>query len=301
MAATGMAEAIAGSGFVVTAECAPPRGALGGHFRDCAAALQGSVHAISVPESADGPRPCSLAGCSLLASAGADPILNLLTRDLNRIALQATILGACALGVRQVLCVAGRHQALTNSPEARGVFDIDPIQLLRVADAMRKDGQLASEEPTDPPLELVLGTDTNPFAEPLELQVLTLEKAVSAGADFLITQPVFDLDRFSLWAERVRERGIQGRTCLIAGVMPVTSSHEAADLADRHRYLDIPEQVVETLDAARDQRSAGIELAATTVRQLREVEGVRGIHLITGVDFALAADVVRTSELSRSG
>jgi methylenetetrahydrofolate reductase (NADPH) len=289
------AEVLADGGFAVTAECTPPRGTQAGHFQDCAAALRGSVQAISVPESEDGPRLCSLAGCSVLASAGAEPVLNL-----NRIALQATILGACSMGVTTVLCLSGRHQALTDSAAARGVFDLDPIQLLRVADAMRKEGRLADGQSVEPPAHLVLGAETNPFADPLELQVLTLENAVDAGADFIVTRPVFDLDRFRLWADRVRERGIHTRTCLIAGVMPLTSAHQAADLAERGGALDVPTSVIEKLEAAADPRSAGIELAATTTLRLREVEGVRGIHLMTGEDFELAADVLKASGLWQS-
>jgi methylenetetrahydrofolate reductase (NADPH) len=300
MSASGLAEALADRSFVLTVECPPPRGALGGHFTACAAALKDSVDAMSVPESQDGPALCSLAGCSLLASAGAEPVLNLVTRDLNRIALQAAILGACALGVRNVLCLSGRHQALTDSRAARGVFDIGPIQLLRVADAMRKEGRLANGEPIEAPLELVLGTDTNPFADPLELQVLTLEKAVAAGSDFIVTQPVFDLDRFSSWADQVCERGIHDRAHLIAGVMLMASARQAADLAEDRRRLHIPSHTVEQLAAAPDQRSAGIELAVTTVRRLREIEGIRGVHLSTGGDLELAGEVLRASDLWRN-
>ena len=291
--------AIARGEFVVTAECKPPCGAAVDRLKTCAATLGRAVHAISVPESEDGPRLSSLAACAHLAAAGVEPILHLLTRDLNRIALQSAILGASSLGIRNVLCLTGRHQTLTTSSSARGVFDLDQIQLLRVADGMRKEGRFADGRQMDSPIELLLGTDTNPFGDPMELQVLALEKAAAAGADFVMTQPVFNMNRFEEWMTLVRERGIHSRTCVIASVMPLTSRDEASALAESRRYLDIPAEIIERLDAA-DPRAAGIEMAVETVSRLRKCEGVRGIHLLTGEDVELAESLLKQTGLSRS-
>ena len=263
MAGSKLAEAIKSGKFVITAECRPPRGAGADIFKSCVDALGSSVTAISAPESEDGVRLCSLAACAHLIAAGAEPILHLLTRDMNRIALQANIIGAASMGIRNILCTSGRHQALTTSGTAKGVNDIDPIQLLRVADAMRKEGRLADGQTLDAPIEVLLGTDANPFADPVELHLMTLERAVAAGADFVVTAPVFDLGNFDKWMEQVRQRGPQQRTCIIASVLTAVPE----DVADKFKYY--------TPGPGADEIISG----------LRKIEGVRGIYLMTGNDF----------------
>ena len=291
-----LARAVTGGEFVVTAECLPPRGSSADTLKACASRLGGSVRAIGAPESEDGPRMASLAACAHLKAAGVDPILHLLSRDMNRIALQSTVLGAASLGVTNVLCTVGRHQALTTSGTARGVFDVDSIQMLEIADAIRSEGKLADGQALDAPVELLLGTDTNPFGDPMELQVLALGKA-AAMADFVITQPVFDIERFKLWMNLVRERDIHSKTCIIAGVMPLNGKDQASALAEKYRHVLIPEEILGKLEGGRD---AGIEIASRTIADLRGIEGVRGIHLMTGEDVELAAAVLQASGLSRS-
>lgn len=275
-----LAKAIKDGEFIITGECYPPKGADPASLIECASRMKGLVQAINVPESEDGPRMGSIAACKHILDAGAEPILHLLTRDLNRIALQSAILGAASLGVKNILCLAGWHQALTSTGDAKGVFDIDPIQLLQVADSIRKDGKLSDGEAIDAPIDLLLGALTNPFSDPMELQVITLDRAVSAGADFIITQPVFNTARFEEWMSAVRDRGIYEGTCIIASVMPLKSSEEASELAAKYRSLDIP-----------DTSAVGVEAASKTAALLRGIEGVRGIH-VSG-DSALAVEVLK--------
>ncbi|MDO8588525.1 MAG: methylenetetrahydrofolate reductase [Armatimonadota bacterium] len=300
MSSEGLAKAIADNRFVVMAEFIPPRSADAAGVRAAAEALKGSVDAICAAESPDGARMCSLSACGHLAAAGAEPVLSLLTRDCNRIALQAAILGARSMGAPNMMLMSGRHQALTSSRTARGVFDLDPIQLIRVADALRKQGRLADGQTIDSPIDFTLGTDTNPFADPTELQVIALDKAVSAGADFVITQPVFNIDRFNVWMTYVRQRGIHERTCIIASVMPITSSQDAVHLAEKYSHLDIPDAVVERLETAQDPMSAGVHLAVETIERVHNVEGVRGVHIMSGENYELAASVLSSSGLTRS-
>ncbi len=144
------------------------------------------------------------------------------------------------------------------------------------------------------------GRITNPFSDPVELQVIALDKVVRAGADFVITQPVFDLDRFNVWMTLVRERGIHTRTCIIASVMPLTSAQQAIVLAQKFNHLDIRDEDVQTLESSSDQRAAGISLAARTAASLKNVEGVRGVHVVAGEDFELAAEVIKAGGLSRN-
>jgi len=258
-----LAEAIKSGQFVAIAECRPPRGAGAEVFKPCADA---DLHAVSVPESEDGVRLCSLAACGHLIAAGVEPILHLLTRDMNRIALQANILGAASMGIKNVFCTSGRHQALTTSVTAKGVFDVDPLQLLQIADAMRKEGKLADGQVLDAPIQILLGTDVNPFAEPVELHVLTLERAMVAGADFVVTQPVFDLAKLESWMKPVREKGLHRKTCIIASILPVI----AEDTADKYKYY------------------APGPGAGEIISGLRKVDGVGGVYLMTGDDFGLA-------------
>lgn len=256
--------AIRDGSFVVTGDCLPPRGVDARDLLSSVEPLSAWVSAVYVPENEDGPRMSSLAACSHLLGIGAQPILALVTRDQNRVALQSNILGAESLGVTSVFCTAGHHQALTSSSSARGVFDVDPVQLVRIAAGMRASGELADGTKLDKPIDLVIGTDTNPFAEPIDLQLITLEKASRAGADFVITQPVSDLDRFNIWMSHVRESELHTRLCVIASVS--------------------------TDDAA----------ASEIIGHLRGIDGVRGIHLMTGGDVTQAAELIKTTSLSGS-
>lgn len=273
MAGTKLAEAIKSGRFVITAECCPPRGAGFDAFNSCVSALGNVVDAISVPESEDGVRQCSLAGCSHLLNSGAEPVLHLLTRDMNRIALQSAILGAASMGIGNVFCTSGRHQALTDSATAKGVFDIDPLQLLQVADAMRRDGRLADGQTLDAPVELLLGTDANPFAEPIDLHIMVLQRAVAAGADFIMTQPVFDLARFEAWMAEVRKQ--DAATCIIPSVLLSVPD----DIADKYKYY--------TPGPKADEIISG----------LRKIEGVGGVNLMTGGDYDAAAKIIASSGL----
>lgn len=279
----------------MTAECAPPRGAGTDSLKACASSLAGLVNAIDVTECEDGVRMSAAAACGHLIAAGAEPILHLLTRDMNRIALQAALLGAASMGVKSVLCTTGRHQALTSSRSARGVFDVDPIQLLTIANGMRKNGELADGQPIESKVDFLLGTDTNPFSDPLELQVMTLEKAAAAGANFVITQPVFRLDRFNEWMNLVRERKLHERVCIIAGVLPLESARQATQLAETYSHLDIGGDVLKRLES-----TTGVALACETVTALRAIDGVRGICIMSGADCGLAKEILTASGIAGS-
>lgn len=283
------AKAVKDGRFIVTAQCTPPQGADTKQLQACAAALKGSVSALYAPECEDGIRLSSLAACAHLAKAGVEPVMALAARDHNRIALQSMILGAASMGITNIFCTAGRHQALTSAGSAKGVFDLDPIQLLQIADAMRKKGNLSDGQVIDSPIELTLGTDTNPFAEPVELNMIVLQKAISAGADFVITHPVFDIDKFNAWMKAVRERGLHDKTAIIASVMPLSSSAQAASVAERYT---MPDDIAAKLKSA----DAGKQTAVDTIKSLKGIDGVRGIHLM-GDDFELISDIIKSSTL----
>ncbi len=295
-----LAKAIGNGDFVVTVEYLAPRGADGGELRSCATAVGGLAHGVCPAEGEDGIRLSGLAACSHLASAGAEPVLPLLTRDMNRIALQSVLLGAASLGITNILCLSGRHQTVMGSASARGVHDIDPIQLLRIADDLRKRGRLADGKEIGGLVDLTLGTVTNPFAEPSDLHLMTLEKAASAGADYVVTQPVFDIERFEAWMDTVREYGIDERICIIASVILLPSAEEACSLAEKCRHLSMPGEITEKLRNSADQRTTGMQIAVETTSRLRSTKGVRGINLIAGADYGTAAETLRAGGLARS-
>jgi methylenetetrahydrofolate reductase (NADPH) len=266
-------QAIKDGEFLITAQCTPPQDSNTTSLDACASALKDVVHALYVSESEDGVRLSSLTACSHLVKTGVESIMALITRDKNRIALQSSILGAASMGITNILCTSGRHQTLTSSGSAKGVYDLDPIQLLQMA--------------KDMPVEITLGTDTNPFAEPVELNVMVLKKAIKAGAEFVITQPVFDIEKFSVWMDAVRESGIQEKAAIIASVLPIASAEQAASYSERY---DIPDEVI---------KNAGAQQAADIVSSLKKIEGVRGIHIM-GDDFELASQVIKSGGVSRS-
>ncbi|HET6421783.1 MAG TPA: methylenetetrahydrofolate reductase [Geobacteraceae bacterium] len=295
-----LAKAIGNGQFIVTVEYHLPHGTDIGELRTCAAAIGGLAHGVCPVEGENGIRLSGLAACSHLASAGAEPVLPLLTRDMNRIALQSTLIGAASLGITNILCLSGRHQTVTGSASARGVYDIDPIQLLRIADDLRKHGRLADGKEIGGRVDLTLGTDANPFAEPSDLHLMTLEKAVAAGADYVVTQPVFDIERFESWMVSVRERGIDEKICIIASVIPLTSAEEARSTAETRGHLSVPGEITKKLCNSPDQRATGMQIAVETSARLRSTKGVRGINIVTGADYRTAADVLKAGGLSRS-
>lgn len=264
-------QAVKNGEFLITAQCTPPQDSNTTSLESCAAALKDAVHALYVSESEDGVRLSSLAACSHLVKTGVEPIMALITRDENRIALQSSILGAASMGITNILCTSGRHQTLTSSGSAKGVYDLDPIQLLQMA--------------KDMPVEITLGTDTNPFAEPVELNVMVLKKAIKAGAELVITQPVFDIDKFNSWMDIVRS--IEKEIAIIASVLPIASAEQAASYSE---IYDIPDEVI---------KNAGAQQAADIVSSLKKIEGVRGIHIM-GDDFELASQVIKSGGVSRS-
>ncbi|MDI6829440.1 MAG: methylenetetrahydrofolate reductase, partial [Armatimonadota bacterium] len=165
---------------------------------------------------------------------------------------------------------------------------------LRIANGIRKEGLLSSGQMLDKPLELILGIDTNPFADPMDLQVIALEQAINSGADFVITQPVYNFDTFNQWMETLNQRNIPSRTFIIATVKPLASTEEALALRNKYRYLDIPDSVISRL-----QTISGKDLAIEIIAALKETNGIKGVHIMTGDNYQLAADILKASGLSR--
>ncbi len=274
-----LSEAIKGGSFVLTAEVTPPCGPDPQRIRAIASVLKGKVHALVAEENMDGVHMGSLVASLHLKSAGLDPVVTMLTRDTNRIGLQSALLGAVSLGISDVLVLSGHHQALTMEKQARGVYDVDSTQAIGIFRSMRDQGLLACGQKMETPLSISIGGAANPFAGPIQLRALRVEKKVKSGADFIITQPVLDLSRFREWLNLLGEKGVPDRVCLMAGIMWLRSAEEANKLNETYRGMNIPEAVVQRLSNSADGEREGLLIAAEMVEQVRTLRGVRGIHL----------------------
>ena len=277
-------ERVLGSGqFAVTGELGPPQSADSEIVRRKAKILKGHVDACNVTDGQTAVvRMASWAACLIGKEEGLDPIVQMTCRDRNRIALQMDVLGIAALGINNMLCLTGDHQKFGNHPMAKGVYDLDSIQLVRVVKGMRdeKKFQCGEEMAVEP--RLFIGAAENPFADPFEFRVIRLAKKVSAGADFIQTQIVYNVDKFAEWMKMVRDRGLHERVKILAGVAPIKSVGAAKYMKTRVPGMDVPDSIVERLQGVPKEQVSGegIKLCIDIINQLREIEGVAGIHLM---------------------
>ena len=270
-----LSQVIKSGGFAVTAELTPPTGADPERLLALGRSLKDRVHAVVVEENRDGVCLSSVVAGAHLKSAGLEPVVTMLTRDTNRIGLQSMFLGAVSLGITDVLVLSGYHQALTAEKQARGVYDIDSIQAIVLFRSMRDDGLLSGDQKAQ---GILLGGSANPFAGPIDLRAMRLEKKAKAGADFIITNPVFDLSRYRQWLELLRGKGVLEKVCLIAGIMWLSSGEEARALNQTYRGMNVPEAVITRLSQAADPEEEGLRVAIEMAEQVRNLAGVRGVH-----------------------
>lgn len=268
--------------FVVTGEIGPPKSAGSNGIRHHAEQLAAYCDATNLTDNQTAiVRLSSIAAGVHVLGAGVEPIIQMTCRDRNRIAIQSDLLGAYSLGLRNVLCLAGDHQSFGNHPTAANVFDIDSIQLIRTVKRMRDEKKfMCGEAIKENEPRFFIGAVANPFADPFEFRVLRLEKKISAGAQFIQTQIIFDVERFARWMELVRQRGLHERAYIMAGLMPVRSAKVAAYMQKNVSGMIVPDEMVERLKNAEDQQAEAVELCVEQIRQIRNIEGVRGVHIM---------------------
>jgi methylenetetrahydrofolate reductase (NADPH) len=281
-------KAFAAGEFVVTAELGPPKSADMDLIRRKAEQLRGWVHAVNVTDNQTAiVRVSSIATAKLILDMGLEPVIQMTCRDRNRLAIQADVLGAHLLGVRNIVCLTGDHQCFGNHPTARHVFDLDSLQLIKMIRDMRDRKVFAcgeeirntkKSETREP--RMFIGGAANPFADPFDFRAVRLEKKIAAGVDFIQTQCIYDMDRFARWMEQVRERGLHERCRILAGVTPLKSPGMARHMRDNVAGLILPNSYVERIAAAADPKVEGVNICVEQIRQLREVPGVAGIHLM---------------------
>lgn len=274
---------LSSGGFVVTAECGPPRGADAEVIRKKGEILRGFVDGINVTDNQTSVvRMSSLSACVILKNMGLEPILQMVCRDRNRIALQSDILGAAALGINNILCLSGDHQKFGDHPQGKNVYDIDSIQLIQTVKRMRDEGKfIGGEEIKGKPM-LFIGAAENPFADPFEIRAARLAKKVAAGCEFIQTQCIYNIDRFARWMEMVRERGLHERCAILAGVTPFKSVGMARYMKNNVPGMDVPDEMIERMKNTPKEKQAeeGIKICVETIEKLKEIPGVRGIHLM---------------------
>jgi methylenetetrahydrofolate reductase (NADPH) len=287
-----LAEALEAERLALLAECLPPRGADGDAPKKAASSLPQFLDAVVVPDGGPEVRACALAAAALLAEEGREPVLCLATRDRNRIALCSDALGAAALGIVNVLCWSGEHQARGACPEAAGVFDVDSVQLLRALMDLAAEPAAFPGRPSP-----FLGAMAHPGLKPLRLSVIDLRKKVEAGAQFLLTDPVFDLSGLREWMQAVRDDGIPQRCHIIVSVRPLESAAHAEEMRAKQPGLAIPDEVIARLAKAEDPLREGVAICAEIADQVRRMEGVRGIQVACGGRDEVVAEVIERASL----
>lgn len=267
----------------VTSECGPPRGAVPEKIQEKAGMLQGYVDAINVTDNQTAVvRMSSMAACIFIRQLGMSPILQMVTRDRNRLAMQSDILGAYSHGIDTMLCLSGDHPQFGDHPMAANVYDIDSVQFVQMVKKMRDEGKFQGGDDIENPPKMFIGAAANPFADPFELRVFRLAKKVAAGVDFIQTQCVYNLDKFEKWMEQVCERGLHEKVYILAGITPMKSAGMAKYMKNRVPGMDVPDELVNRISGVPKEKQAeeGLKIAVESIQRLKEVEGVSGFHIM---------------------
>jgi len=284
-------------GFSVTAEIGPPMSADAEVVREKARALAGIVDAANVTDNQTAiVRMSSIAAAAVASQEGMECVVQMVCRDRNRIALQSDLLGAYALGLRNLLVLSGDHQSFGNHPQSKNVFDVDSIQLLRAFHNLQENGEFIGGNKSKFPPKFFLGATANPFADPEELQLIRLEKKINAGAKFIQTQAIYNVDRFCRWMELVRKKGLHKRAYIQAGVL-VNKSLKSIQMTQLVAGMDIPGSFVERMERAEDKQKEGFDIALGLIEKLKAVEGVSGIHIMAVGWEEIVPEIVRQAGL----
>ena len=292
-------EKIESNNFIVCGEIGPPRSCDGDVIREKSKYFKGIVDAVNITDNQTAlARLSSIASAKILLEEGVEPIMQMTCRDRNRIAIQSDLLGAAALGIRNVLCLTGDHQKFGDQPEAKGVFDLDSIQLIATVAKMNNGLFLSSQEMKKAP-EFLIGAAANPFAEPFEMRLLRLHKKVDAGARFIQTQPVFHMEIFVRWMEKIVAMGLHEKCAILAGVMPVKSEKALLHMKKEVPGVKINDQYIDRMKAAHDPKEEGIKIAVEMITILRKIKGVRGIHLMPVLWESVTPTIIKEAGLEK--
>jgi 5,10-methylenetetrahydrofolate reductase len=282
--------------FAVTAELSPPDSADPAEVYRRAALFAGHVDAINATDGSGANCHMSSVGvCSLLTRSGYSTVMQISCRDRNRIAIQGDVLGAAAMGVSNILCLTGDGVQAGDQPDAKGVFDFDCMSLLKTVCCMRDESRFLSNRKLSSPPKVFVGAAANPYAPPLDFRPYRLKKKIEAGAQFVQTQYCFDVQRFRQFMTRVRDLGLHEHCFILAGVGPLVSARAADWIRKNVPGVCIPDNVISRLQGARDQRQEGIAICIELMQQIREIEGVSGLHIMAYRQERSVGEIVRGS------
>ncbi len=281
--------------FVVTGELGPPQAADGDVIRKKVGLLKGYCDAANITDNQTAiVRMSSIGAGTILVQEDLEPIIQMTCRDRNRLAIQSDLMGAYALGMRNVLCLTGDHQSFGNHPTAKNVHDLDSVQLIEMVVKMRDEKRFQCGDEMDG-LEprFFVGAAANPFGDPFEFRPYRLAKKVQAGADFIQTQLIYNVERFVEFMNKVRELGLHEKTYILAGLGPLKSPGMARYMRDQVPGLDVPDEYVDRMvnatkgideDDKKARREAwrneGIQITIELIKRMREIEGVAGVHVM---------------------
>jgi len=280
-AGTNLEKILGSGGFAVTAEAGPPKGTSAAVVQRKGEILRNCCDAVNITDNQTAiVRMSSLAGSLLLKQAGVEAVMQMVVRDRNRLALQSDILGAVAMGIGNFLCLSGDHQKFGNHPTAKGVFDIDSIQLIQMLKKMRDEKKFLCGDDISGEVPAFIGAAANPFADPFEFRVKRLAKKVKAGVDFIQTQAVYDVPKFARYMDMVCEQGLDEQVHILAGVIPIRSVGMARYMRDYVSGVSVPDEIITRLEQAEKAKDEGVKIILEIIEQLKEIPGVHGIHIM---------------------
>ncbi len=294
-------ETLKGGKLAVTAEIGPPKHSSPAQVINHARLLKGDVTAANVTDCQTAVvRMSSIAAGVHVLSSGLEPIVQMTCRDRNRIAIQSDLLGAYSLGIRNLLCLTGDHQMFGNHPSSKNVYDLDSIQMVQLVRRMRDEKNFFSgEELKEYEPRFFIGAVANPFADPFEFRVDRLEKKINAGAEFIQTQCIYDLERFSRFMEMCVERGLHERAYILAGVGPLRNLRVAKYIQANVSGMIIPDEIIQRLKNAEDQEVEGISICIEQIKYIKDhIRGISGFHIMAIAREEIVPHIVRQAGIS---
>ena len=290
--------------FAVTGEVGPPMGAEAEAVRAKAKILKGYCDAYNVTDNQTAVvRMSSIAASAILLGEGLEPVMQMVCRDRNRIAIQSDILGAAGLGIKNCLCLSGDHQSfgaagkLHGHPGAKNVYDIDSIQLLSVLRDLRDEGKQQGGDAVSAAPEMFIGAAWTPLGDPVDFRVIRLAKKIAAGAQFIQTQSIFDVARLAEQMKIVRQEGLHEKAYIMAGIIVPKSAGMLKYMNKNVAGVKVPEELIKRMEQASDRKEEGLKVTVELIEQVREIEGVRGVHIQAIEAEGLIPEIVKRGNL----
>ena len=286
--------------FTVTAEIGPPMSANATYVRKRARELKCYVDAAYITDNQTAMvRMSSIAAGLLVAEEGLEPIIQMTCRDRNRIAIQSDLLGAHALGIKNLLVLSGDHQTFGNHPQSKNVYDVDSSQLIKSLTELQDNGVFMGGTACKSAPRFFIGGAGHPFADPQELQVMRLKKKIDSGARFITTQAIYDIEKFKQWMALLRDQDLHKRTYIQAGIV-VNKTLKSLQMTNLVAGMDVPDYLIDRMAKAEDKEAEGVNIAVDLLKQIMEVEGVSGIHIMAiGWEAIVPVIVERLGALPR--